>query len=82
MIDLENIRDQEDRFLKVVSLQTSLEVDELPLNVDMEGTNICLTMIGRESDLFGEKIICLKISAIMVMRIGIMELLLLVVDLV
>ena len=43
--DPDYIFDQGDRILKLVSLQKPLAVDEVPLNIDMEGANISVAMI-------------------------------------
>ena len=52
--DLDYILDQGDRIFKSVGINQPLAVDELPLNLAVEGASASVTMLARESSLFSE----------------------------
>ena len=53
--DLDHIIEQGDRVFKDVDVNQTLAVDELPLNISIEGVHISTKMLVCESNLFVER---------------------------
>ena len=53
--DLDYILEQGDRVFKDVDVNQDLAVDELPLNISIEGVHISTKMLVRENNLFVER---------------------------